>query len=73
MLMRQACGCLPRRGFLGAAAGLGRHLKMPPVVSNWTPERSLDQMDRAGIQTAMLSITTMVFNNYAERYPPASR
>ncbi len=91
MPMGQACGCLPRRGFLcGAAglgmaafaggaraqaappfridihhhlyppeylAGLGRHLKVPPVMNNWTPERSLDQMDHAGIRTAMLSIT----------------
>lgn len=90
MPMRQACGCLGRRGFLAAGglglatlgrraraqaagpfridvhhhlyppeylAGLGRHLKVPPIMSTWTPERSLDQMDRAGIRTAMLSIT----------------
>jgi len=91
MPIRRVCGCLPRRGFLGAAAGLGlaalaggahaqapqpfrvdvhhhlyppdylaglgRHLKVPPVMSAWTPERSLGQMDRAGIRTAMLSIT----------------
>ena len=37
--------------------GLGRHLKVPPVMSDWTPERSLDQMDRAGIRVAMLSVT----------------
>ena len=91
MLMGQVCGCLPRRGFLGAAAGLGvaalagsaraqaprpyridvhhhlyppeylaglgKHLKVPPIMTAWTPQRSLDGMDRAGIQTAMLSIT----------------
>ncbi len=91
MPMGQACGCLPRRGVLcgaaglGAAvlaggaraqaprpfrvdvhhhmyppeylAGLGRHLRVPPVMGAWTPEHSLDQMDRAGIRTAMLSIT----------------
>ena len=90
MPMRQACGCLHRRGFLLGAAGLGmsalpggaraqvapfridihhhlyppeylaalgRHVKVPPVVGNWTPQRSLDQMDSAGIRTAVLSVT----------------
>ena len=91
MLMRQACGCLSRRGFLGGAAGidaaalagsahaqaarpfridvhhhfnppeyvaaLGTHIPIPAIVANWTPEHSLEQMDRAGVQTAMLSLT----------------
>ncbi len=90
MPMRQACGCLGRRGFLAAGglglatlgrrahaqaerpfridvhhhlyppeylARLGRHLKVPLIMSTWTPERSLDQMDCAGIRTALLSIT----------------
>ncbi len=38
-------------------AGLGRHTTVPPISKNWTPQRSLDQMDQAGIQTAMLSVT----------------
>ena len=38
-------------------AGLAKHVAVPAIVSAWTPQRSLDQMDRAGIQTAMLSMT----------------
>jgi 6-methylsalicylate decarboxylase len=29
-----------------------------PPIANWTVERSLDQMDEAGIATAMISVTT---------------
>lgn len=30
----------------------------PPPMANWVPQKSLDDMDRGGIRTAMLSITT---------------
>ena len=38
-------------------AGLSKHIKVPSVMTNWSPQKSLDQMDKAGIQTAMLSVT----------------
>jgi 6-methylsalicylate decarboxylase len=30
----------------------------PPPMSGWVPQKSLDDMDRGGVRTAMLSITT---------------
>ena len=38
-------------------AALAKIGPVPPIVANWSAQHSLDQMDRAGIQTAMLSIT----------------
>ena len=38
-------------------AGLSKHIKVPPIMATWSPQKSLDQMDKAGIQTAMLSVT----------------
>lgn len=38
-------------------AALAKHATVPAIVKNWTIEHSLEQMDRAGIQTAMLSVT----------------
>ena len=29
-----------------------------PVMRNWTPEKSLEDMDKAGVAVAMLSVTT---------------
>jgi predicted TIM-barrel fold metal-dependent hydrolase len=31
---------------------------LPPPMTGWVPQRSLDDMDRGGVRTAMLSITT---------------
>src|SRR6185369_12057840 len=33
-----------------------------PLMKNWTIEKSLDDMDKAGIATAMLSVTTPAVN-----------
>ena len=37
---------------------IGRRITLPPLVTDWTPEASLADMDRAGVTTAVLSITT---------------
>src|SRR5258708_1335649 len=34
-----------------------RSLLQPPTL-NWTPERSIEDMDRAGVATAITSVTT---------------
>jgi len=39
-------------------AGLEHPERLPDVVKTWTPERSLDDMNRAGVAKALLSITT---------------
>jgi predicted TIM-barrel fold metal-dependent hydrolase len=39
-------------------AGLEHPERLPDVVRTWTPERSLEDMDRAGVAKALLSITT---------------
>ena len=86
-MTEQACGCISRRGFLGALgaaaitgraradtpfrvdvhhhiyppgyiAASARHTRMIPLMTDWTPQHSLEQMDLAGIRTSMLSITT---------------
>jgi predicted TIM-barrel fold metal-dependent hydrolase len=33
-----------------------------PLMKNWTPEKSLDDMDKAGVAVAMLSVTTPALN-----------
>jgi predicted TIM-barrel fold metal-dependent hydrolase len=33
-----------------------------PLMKNWTPAKSLEDMDRAGVATAMLSVTTPALN-----------
>ncbi len=33
-----------------------------PLMKNWTPEKSLQDMDRAGVAAAMLSVTTPGLN-----------
>jgi predicted TIM-barrel fold metal-dependent hydrolase len=33
-----------------------------PLMKNWTPEKSLGDMDRAGVSVAMLSVTTPALN-----------
>src|SRR5260221_10729919 len=30
---------------------------LAPVIKNWTPARSIDDMDRGGVATALLSVT----------------
>jgi predicted TIM-barrel fold metal-dependent hydrolase len=42
----------------GYVAGLEHPERLPEVVKAWTPERSLEDMDRAGVVTALLSMTT---------------
>ena len=39
-------------------ARIGRRTPLPSLITDWTPAASLADMDRAGIRTAMLSITT---------------
>jgi predicted TIM-barrel fold metal-dependent hydrolase len=39
-------------------AELGPKKMLAPPTANWTPQKSLDDMDRAGVATSMLSITT---------------
>jgi len=39
-------------------AALTPRIKLSPLSSGWTVQKSLDDMDNAGVQTAMLSITT---------------
>jgi predicted TIM-barrel fold metal-dependent hydrolase len=39
-------------------AALEHPERLPDVVRAWTPERSIDDMDRAGVAQALLSITT---------------
>ena len=41
----------------GYVEAVTKHVALPPPLTNWTPERSLEQMDRAGIRAAMLSLT----------------
>ncbi len=41
----------------GYLAAVGSQ-KLQPVIRNWTPARSLEDMDRAGVATAITSITT---------------
>jgi len=41
----------------GYLAAVGSQ-KFQPVIRNWTPARSLEDMDRAGVATAITSITT---------------
>jgi len=41
----------------GYIAAVGSAQLAPPIL-NWTPQKSLDDMDRAGVAKAMLSITT---------------
>jgi predicted TIM-barrel fold metal-dependent hydrolase len=85
---RRACGCcLPRRGFLAAAAGLATmgaaaapaaaaprgivdvhaHFTPPAFrtaglatgpMTGWSVERQYEEMDKAGVSRALLSITT---------------
>ena len=33
-----------------------------PLMKNWTPAKSLDDMDKAGVAVAMLSVTTPALN-----------
>lgn len=42
-------------------AGVSRHRPMVPVLAAWSLQRSLDDMARADVATAMLSITTPGF------------
>lgn len=37
---------------------IGRRTTLPGLITDWTPAASLADMDRAGIRTSMLSITT---------------
>jgi 6-methylsalicylate decarboxylase len=39
-------------------ADLASKQRLQPVLLNWTPARSLDDMDKAGVATAIVSITT---------------
>lgn len=39
-------------------AKIGRRTRLLPVVTNWTPEASIADMDQAGVATAILSVTT---------------
>ena len=39
-------------------AELDKVNQAPPIVKNWTLARTLDDMDKAGVATAMLSVTT---------------
>jgi predicted TIM-barrel fold metal-dependent hydrolase len=39
-------------------AAIGSRVPLAPVSTGWSVQKSLDDMDKAGIQTAMLSITT---------------
>lgn len=39
-------------------AEASRHGPLMPALSGWTPQHALDEMDRAGVQTSMLSMTT---------------
>lgn len=39
-------------------ARIGRRTTLPGLITNWTPAASLADMDRAGIRTSVLSITT---------------
>jgi predicted TIM-barrel fold metal-dependent hydrolase len=39
-------------------AELAKANQAPPIVKNWTVARTLDDMDRAGVATSMLSVTT---------------
>ncbi|MCK8782857.1 amidohydrolase [Roseomonas sp. NAR14] len=36
-------------------------LDLPPVARNWTPARTIEDLDRAGIDVAILSVTTPAF------------
>jgi predicted TIM-barrel fold metal-dependent hydrolase len=39
-------------------AELAKANQAPPIVRNWTVARTLEDMEKAGVQTAMLSVTT---------------
>lgn len=47
---------------------IGRRTRLLPLVTDWTPEASTADMDRAGVATSILSITTpgLWFNDVAE-------
>ena len=39
-------------------AAVSSKVPLTPILTNWSVTKSLDEMDRSGVQTAMLSITT---------------
>ena len=43
-----------------AALGANRAVEVP--MKNWTPQKSLDDMDKAGVAVSMLSVTTPALN-----------
>lgn len=47
---------------------IGRRTPLQPLVTGWTPEASLAEMDRTGVQVSLLSITTpgLWFGDVAE-------
>lgn len=38
-----------------------------PLMTNWTPAKSIEDMDRAGIAVSMLSVTTPALNMFEEK------